>query len=120
MTKDPETRYTQSGKAVTQFTIAVNRPYSKNADRQEADFINCVAWEKKGEIIGSNFAKGSRILVEGRMQNRSYDAQDGSKRYVTEIIVQDFDFIDKKQPTQSSGTENSFGNEVVDDETIPF
>ena len=82
LARDPEVRYTQSGKAVATLTLAVSRRFSRNASDQQptADFIPIVAWEKLAEICGNNLIKGSQILVEGRLQLRSYDAQDGSKR----------------------------------------
>ena len=91
---------------------------------QKADFIPCVAWEKLAEIIGNNLSKGREVLVEGRMQVRSYEAQDGSKRYVTECVVNNMEFCGSKpqgeheQTAQSSGA-NTFGN-TVPEEAIPF
>ena len=122
LARDPEVRYTQSGKAVASITIACNRPH-KQGEKQEADFIPCVAWEKTAEIIGNNCTKGQEILVEGRMQVRSYDAQDGSKRYVTEVVISNMEFCGSKQNNaqtaqQQSGA-NSFGPSVPD-EDIPF
>ena len=84
LTKDPEVRYTQTGVAVASFTLAVNRRFSKE---KVADFIPIVVWDKIAEIVGNNLVKGSQVLIEGRIQIRSYDAQDGSKRYVTEVIA---------------------------------
>lgn len=114
LARDPEVRYTQAGKAVASFSLAVNR----RGQQQQADFIPIVAWEKLAEIVGQHLAKGSQILVEGRMQIRTYDAQDGSKRYVTEVIAQDIEFMGNK-PQTGSGAE-SFGHEVLPDEEIPF
>ncbi len=108
-TKDPEIRYTPSGACVAQFTLAVDRPYTKDGQK-EADFITCVAWGKTAEAIGNYVHKGQRLLVEGRLQIRSYDAQDGSKRWVTEVIVSHGEFIERKeqqpaapQPAQQGG-----------------
>lgn len=95
-TRDPEVRYTSTGKVVCQGTIAVDRPFVNQDDQREADFIPIVIWGKQAEICGNNFAKGQRILVDGRLQIRSYDAKDGSKRYATEVIVNQFYFIEKK------------------------
>ena len=95
LTKDPEIKYTQSGKAVASFTLAVDRRKSASGEKQ-ADFISCVAWEKTAETIGNYCSRGQQIAVEGRIQSRSYDAQDGSKRYVTEVVVQSMDFCGKK------------------------
>ena len=81
LTRDPEVRYTQSGKAVASFTVAVNRRFGSG--NQTADFIPVVAWEKLAEIVSAHIQKASQVLVEGRLQVRNYEAQDGSKRYVT-------------------------------------
>lgn len=77
LTKAPEIKYTQSGKAVASFTLAIDRRKGANGEKQ-ADFIACVAWEKTAETIGNYCAKGQQIAVEGRIQSRSYEAQDGS------------------------------------------
>ena len=136
LARDPEVRYTQSGKAVASLTLAVSRRFSRSSDQQQtADFIPIVAWEKLAEICGNNLIKGSQILVEGRMQVRSYDAQDGAKRYVTEVVASDIEFMGSKPqhdgssyqgsaPEQQSaqpagGAANSFGPSVPDEE-IPF
>ena len=130
LARDPEVRYTQTGKAVASFSLAVSRRFSRTSDQQNtADFIPVVAWEKLAEICGNNLIKGSQVLVEGRMQVRNYDAQDGSKRYVTEVVAQDIEFMGSK-PVRGAddhaaaapafGGANSFGSEVLPDEEIPF
>ena len=123
LARDPEVRYTQAGKAVASFSLAVSRRFSRASDQQNtADFIPIVAWEKLAEIVGNNLVKGSQVLVEGRMQVRNYDAQDGSKRYVTEVVAQDIEFMGSKPhgaAEEPSGA-NSFGSEVIDDQEIPF
>ena len=128
LTKDPEIRYTQSGKVVCSFTLAVNRPFVSKNGAREADFIPCVLWGKPAETAGNSFAKGHRVLVEGRLQIRSYDDDTGVRRWVTEIICSDFYFIEKKnqeagqpagQQAYSSGMED-MGTDVPFDEEIPF
>ena len=123
LTRDPEVRYTQSGTAVCTFTLAVDRKFAKKDSGQPtADFIPIVAWRKLAEIIGNNLVKGRRISVEGRIQVRSYDAQDGSKRYATEIVADEVEFLDSKEQTgaqSATGGNGSFGSTVPDDE-IPF
>jgi single-strand DNA-binding protein len=114
MTKDPETRYTQSGTAVTTFTLAVDRRFKKEG-QPSADFIACVAWNKLAEVIANNLVKGRKVGIEGRLQVRSYDAQDGSKRYVTEVIVDELDFCDNKN-TGTPAPKNGY----VPNEEIPF
>ena len=113
MTKDPETRYTQSGTAVATFTLAVDRRFKKDG-QPSADFIACVAWNKLAEVIANNLVKGRKVGIEGRLQVRSYDAQDGSKRYVTEVIVDELDFCDSKNAAANKPTN------TVPDEMIPF
>lgn len=101
LTKNPELRRTQSGKAVVSFTIACDKPGKDSG----ASFIPCVAWEKTGEFINSYFSKGSAIAVEGRLESRQYDANDGQKRTVLEVVVSQAHFCGKKEET----TEPAFG-----------
>lgn len=121
LTKDPESKYTQSGKCVVTFTVAINR-FSEGAD-----FIPCVAWGKTAETICNNVAKGERILVEGRIQTRNYETGDGSKRYVTEVVVDRFEFVEKKgnkktsADTAADDKKNAFvAPSEFFDESIPF
>lgn len=130
LARDPELRYTTSGKAVASFSLAVNRRYSSNNNNQgpNADFIPCVAWDKLAEIIANNLIKGSEALIEGRLQVRSYDAQDGSKRYVTEVIVGEMEYYGSKKDNGSGNAPaggnqsdlGSFGGTPVSDDDIPF
>ena len=85
LTKDVEIRKTQSGLSVAQFTVAVDRRYSKD-EEQTADFINCVAWRQSADYLGSYSHKGSQVGIEGRIQTRNYDGQDGKRVYVTEVV----------------------------------
>lgn len=121
LTKDPEVKYTQTGKAVTRFNLAVNRPYTKEPT---ADFIPIVTWNKLAEICGNNLLKGSQVIVEGRMQISSYDGQDGKKRYITEVIADNIEFMGTKPKVNNSGSvpeaAKTFGQEVPPDEEIPF
>ena len=120
LAQDPEVRYTQSGKAVASFNLAVNRYGQKDS----ADFIPIVAWEKLAEVIGNNLKKGSQVLVEGRMQVRSYETQEGQKRRVTEVIVQNVEFLGSKKSNNDGSSSDvvpeSFGSEVFPEEQIPF
>ena len=116
LVKDPEMRYTQSGKGVCSFVLAVDRRSSKEG-QQTADFIPIVAWNKLAEIVGDNLTKGRRISVEGRMQVRNYDAQDGTKRYVTEVIADEVEFLDSKRDGQAR---DILITKDVPDEEIPF
>lgn len=118
LVRDPEVRYTQSGKACANFTLAIDRRKSGDGNPQ-ADFISCVAWEKTAEVISQYCTKGQKIAVEGRIQTRSYDANDGMKRYVTEIVVQSMEFCDSKGGQQLSDAKE-FAGAPVPDEDIPF
>lgn len=112
LTRDPEVRYTQSGIAVCTFTLAVDRRYAKrdaNDGRPTADFIPIVCWRKLAEICGNNLAKGRQVCVEGAMQVRTYDAQDGSKRYMTEVIADVVEFLGSKSDAQHGGQSNYNG-----------
>ena len=97
LTKDPEVRYVTSGKAVTSFTLAVDRPFLNQEGKREADFIPVVVWGKAAELCGNSLAKGHRILVEGRLQIRSYDGKDGNRHWVTEVIANSVEFIERKE-----------------------
>ncbi|WIW70688.1 MULTISPECIES: single-stranded DNA-binding protein [Anaerosinus] len=126
LARDPEVRYTQSGKATASFALAVNR-FGGGGQNNTADFIPIVAWEKLAEICGNNLIKGSQILVEGRIQIRNYEDKTGQKRYVTEVIAQNIEFLGSKQArtedgygASATGGANSFGSEVFPDEEIPF
>lgn len=115
LTKDPEIRTTQSGISVASFMIAIDRKY-KNADgTRETDFIPCVAWRQTGEFISKYFSKGNRILVSGAIQPRTYETNQGEKRYITEVIVEEGHFCDSK----SSGGGNK-PDTYEEETTLPF
>lgn len=120
LTKDPELSYTQGGKAVCKFTLAVDRPY--NGESKEADFINIVVWNKAGENAAKYLNKGRQTAVEGRLQIRSYDGNDGKKRYVTEVIADRVEFIGGTVGAGAQKQEDeTFGEEVEFDEgDVPF
>ena len=96
LTKDPEIRQTPSGKTVAQFTLAVDRPFKNEAGQKEADFIPVVVWGKTAELVGNSCQKGHRLLVEGRLQIRSYDGKDGNRHWVTEVIANNVEFVERK------------------------
>ena len=108
LTKDPELRYTQSGKAVCTFTLAVDRPYLANNGNREADFINIVVWNTTAENCAQYLAKGKLAAVDGRLQIRSYDGQDGQRRYVTEVIADNVQFLSPKSEAQQSGQQEAW------------
>ncbi|MCD8510951.1 MAG: single-stranded DNA-binding protein [Bacillus sp. (in: Bacteria)] len=103
LTKDPELRYTGSGVAVATFTIAVNRPFSNQQGDREADFINCVIWRKPAENVANYLKKGSLAGVEGRIQTRSYDNNEGRRVFVTEVVADSVQFL---EPRNASGGGN--------------
>lgn len=117
LTKDPEAKYTQNGNVYTRFTLAVNRRFAKEP---AADFLPIITWGKVAEVCGNNLVKGSQVLIEGRIQINSYD-KDGEKRYVTEIIADNVEFLGSK-PKSAPATpqQANFGSEVPPDEEIPF
>lgn len=134
LTRDPEARTTQSGVAVTTFTIAVNRRFTNQQGVREADFIPIVTWRQTAELCARYLTKGRKVAVEGSIQTRSYDAQDGTKRYVTEIVADNVEFLSPNQqgeqrprsadvplPPEPNFTPASNGGftEVEDDE-LPF
>ena len=122
LTKDPELRTIASGNATTSFTIAVNRNFTNQNGEREADFINCVAWRKQAENVAKYCTKGSQVAVEGRIQPRSYDAQDGTKRYVTEVVADNVTFLGSRasgsQISESSSNTSSYtANSAVSNNT---
>lgn len=98
LTRDPELRYVAAGHAMAQFTIAVNRDFKNAAGEREADFIRCVAWRKLAEQVGQYCGKGRLVAVEGRLQTRSYELPDGSRRTLTEVIGDRVWFLDSRRP----------------------
>ena len=100
--RDPEYTTTQSGVSKCTFTVACQRRYANAQGVREADFINCVAWRQTADFIQRHFIKGNKIGIEGTIQTRSYDAQDGSKRYVTEIIVDNVEFVAPRQSSNAA------------------
>ncbi|GLO68258.1 MULTISPECIES: single-stranded DNA-binding protein [Oceanobacillus] len=106
LTKDPELRYTPNGVAVANFTIAVNRPFSNQQGNREADFINCVVWRRPAENLANYMKKGSMVGVDGRVQTRTFEGQDGKTVYVTEIVADSVQFLETKG---SQGGQDSSG-----------
>ena len=96
LTKDPELRYTSSNVPAASFTLAVNRNFQNQNGVREADFINIVMWRKQAETAKKYLTKGSLISIEGRIQTRNYDGADGKKVYVTEVIADNFEFLESK------------------------
>ncbi|MFC0186672.1 single-stranded DNA-binding protein [Fictibacillus aquaticus] len=114
LTKDPELKYTPNGVAVANFTLAVNRPFSNQQGEKEADFINCVVWRKPAENVANYLKKGSLAGVDGRMQTRSYDNNQGQRVYVTEVMAESVQFLEPRNANAGQGqyqpqTANNFG-----------
>jgi len=135
LTRDPELRYTPNGVAVANFTVAANRPFRKESGEQEADFINCVAWRKPAENLATYMKKGSMIGVDGRIQTRSYENQEGRMVYVTEVLAENIQFLESRnsqggqaqqnsqpqqQQTQSSPFEGQGEQVDIQDDDLPF
>ena len=120
LARDPELRFTKTGRAVATFTVAATNTYidsATNETKEQTAFINCVAWGKNGEAVG-NCKKGERLLVNGRIQTRSYEDSNGQKKYVTDVVS---DFIGRKLEGEfdSSSNFDSFENNGGD-ENVPF
>lgn len=144
LTKDPEMRSTQSGVAVCNFSLAVNRRFKKENGEQETDFLNVVAWRQLAELCSKYLAKGRKVAVAGSIQTRTYEAKDGSKRTAWDIVAEEVEFLTQNQQggehgaqsasnayttaaSKDSGTvyapqpHNDFGGFTqVDDEELPF
>ncbi len=113
LTKDPELRYTSSNRPVTQITVAVNRTFANQNGEREADFINVVIWDKQAENVAKYLTKGRLVAVEGRIQTRNYDNNEGKKVYVTEVVALSVQFLESKgSNTNVNNSSNPFDNMV--------
>jgi single-strand DNA-binding protein len=134
LTRDPELRFAAgSGVAVTTFTLAVDREFKNKAGQYEADFIPIVVWNKLAEIVANNLSKGRLVAVSGRIQTRNYEGNDGQRRYVTEIVADGVQFLERKDQSsmpenrsssagfpQDSGTRDEDFFPLDGDDEIPF
>ena len=126
LTRDPELRYTSSNLATMRCAIAVDRQFVREGEERGADFINIVAFGNRAETMGKYLTKGSQIAIDGRIQTGSYDGQDGKKVYTTDVVVENFQFLDSKgsrnmETSDSTPTENDFSsNEDTTDSSDPF
>lgn len=107
LTRDLELKTTQSGLSVASFTIAVNRQFKNSNGNREADFINCVIWKKSAENLCKYTHKGSLIGIDGRLQTRSYDNNNGQKVFVTEVVVDSFSLLESKNENQTNNAGNT-------------
>ena len=117
LTKDIEVRYTQNQKEVGSFDLAVNRNYKNANGEYDTDFFKCIAWGNLAKTIHTYTSRGSQIAIEGRVENRKYQANDGTNRYVTEVVVEGVHLIDFKK-NETATTDEAIG--VDDFEQLPF
>jgi len=120
LTKDPDLRYTPNGVPVATFTLAVNRPFSSQSGEREADFINCVVWRKPAENVANFLKKGSLAGVDGRIQTRNYDGQDGKRVYVTEVQAESVQFLEPRSASGGGGRGNDFGAPPMEPQGNPY
>ena len=116
LTKDPELKYSQAGKAYCRFSLAVQREFN----REEADFINCVAWGKTAETIAEWLGKGRRIALQGRIQTGNYENKNGDKVSTFEVVADRFEFVDSAKSETSKNQSYSNNDELLDEEPFPF
>lgn len=131
LTADPELKTTQTGVSVTSFTIGVTRRFVRSGEQPQSDFINIVAWRQTADFICKFFKKGNAICICGSIQTRSYDAQDGTKRYVTEVVADEATFVEKKSDRTDDYRSPAFASddkaeaapkfdEIAEDGDLPF
>lgn len=119
LTKDPELTTTPNGVSVSRFTIAVSRRYTNADGERETDFINCIVWRNQAENLAKYCKKGDKLAVVGSLQIRTYETNDGSKRTVSEIIVEEMDFISTKKNEDTKPNKPTL-QACDDDSDIPF
>ncbi|WP_182200112.1 single-stranded DNA-binding protein [Paraliobacillus salinarum] len=131
LTKDPNLRYTPNGVAVANFTIAVNRPFTNQQGDQEADFVNCVIWRAPAENLAKYMTKGSLIGVDGRIQTRNFEGQDGKTVFVTEVLAGSVQFLESKNKSSASNQKQESPSDTnpleghgepidISDDDLPF
>ncbi len=128
LTRDPEHSTTANGFSICRFSIAVNRSYSNSNGEREVDFINVVTWRGLADNCGKYLVKGNKVAVSGSIQTRNYEDKDGNKRYATEVVADDVEFLTPKGEgavagparTNSSGSKPVMELEPVDDSELPF
>ena len=102
LARDPEMRTTNSGVTMTRFTLAVSRPFNSQDGKEQTDFIGCIVWRRQAENVAKYCTKGSQVAIEGRIQTGSYDAQDGTKRYTTDVVCDNVTFLGSKNSNAGS------------------
>ncbi|EAE9647368.1 single-stranded DNA-binding protein [Listeria monocytogenes] len=111
LTKDPDLRYTPAGAAVATFTLAVNRAFTNQNGEREADFIQCVVWRKPAENVANFLKKGSMAGVDGRIQTRNYEDNDGKRVFVTEVVAESVQFLEPRNHSEGA-TSNNYQNQA--------
>jgi single-strand DNA-binding protein len=125
---DPELKYTPNGVAVGNFRLAVNRPFKNQKGENEADFINCTIWRKQAENVANYLNKGSLAGVDGRIQTRNYENNEGKKIFVTEVVAESVQFLEPKRSNDNQSNEQQPNNDTgamhngkpIDDSELPF
>ena len=132
LTADPNLRYTSNGTATATFTLAVNRNFTNASGEREADFINCVIWRKSAETLANYARKGTLLGVTGRIQTRNYENQQGQRVYVTEVVAENFQLLEKRDTSQNTHAESrsndskennlmdAFGGAIDISDDLPF
>jgi single-strand DNA-binding protein len=120
LTRDPELRYVPSGHPVASFTLAVDRPFANQQGERETDFIDVVAWRKLAEQVSQHLSKGRLVAVEGRLQIRSYETQDGQKRKVAEVVADGVRFLDRKATGTPAGVAQNEEFAEESEQEVPF
>ncbi|MTV81442.1 single-stranded DNA-binding protein [Secundilactobacillus folii] len=119
LTRDVDLRYTPSGAAVGNFTLAVDRQFTNQNNEREADFINCVIWRKSAENFANFTHKGSLVGLDGRIQTRNYENQQGQRVYVTEVVVENFALLEPRSANNNAGANNTNGNQNAPTSNAP-
>ena len=124
LTRDPELQTTNSGVPVCRFSLAVSRRYANSEGERGTDFINIIVWRNQAENCAKYLKKGSKVAITGSIQTGSYDAQDGTKRYVTDVVAQEVEFIGSRQSGDAQVGSKDDGDDTgltpIDDDTLPF
>ena len=114
LARDPEMRTTNSGITMTRFTLAVSRPFNSQDGKEQTDFISCIVWRRQAENVAKYCTKGSQVAIEGRIQTGSYDAQDGTKRYTTDVVCDNVTFLGSKGSNNSGYTPDEPAMDPID------
>ncbi len=122
LTADPALRYTPNGIPVANFTLAVERPFKSQSGERDVDFIDIVVWRRQAELVANHLAKGRLVAVDGRLQVRSYEAQDGSKRKAYEVVADSTQFLDRPKDSgaASPSINDDFGGGQTFEDDLPF